>query len=388
MSSANAPYPYYNGIPYNKAFFETSGTGLSRTQANALYLQKTIPDTATAVENFAGGITTSSIDTKTTAANLDIGATSLGNINIGTSVFRVTDITIGGFNTSVVVPNRFVTAEVDCTNGSGALTIANSMVDGTVDIANNLSAGSIYIGGGTNRLNASVIHIGDGNNLPAGANLHLNNGTTNASNTAIMNGATTSGTCNIMTGATTSGIVNICTGTGATQSGKVNIGTGTTTGAITIGNSANITSFASPIALPYSPALITATNMLGYTIYASFGSVAIVSGTNTIVMSRQVAVSGYYLINWTIQYSDAVVPTVYYSNVASTTTAVLKSPTLTASMWGNASLGAPGGTPFQSTSGSFVIGIPASNYINLLLWFTGTGALNTNCGYLAITRIA
>jgi len=74
--------------------------------------------------------------------------------------------------------------------------------------------------------------------------------------------------------------------------------------------------------------------------------------------------------------------------VANTTTAVLKSPLLTASMWGNASLGTPGGIPFQSTSGSFVTPIPASNYINLLLIFTGTGVLNTNCGYLAITRIA
>jgi hypothetical protein len=46
MSSYNPPYPYFNGITYNKSYFDSSGTGLSRAQANALYLQKTTPDTA------------------------------------------------------------------------------------------------------------------------------------------------------------------------------------------------------------------------------------------------------------------------------------------------------------------------------------------------------
>jgi hypothetical protein len=36
MSSYNPPYPYFNGITYNKDYFETSGAGLSRTQENAL----------------------------------------------------------------------------------------------------------------------------------------------------------------------------------------------------------------------------------------------------------------------------------------------------------------------------------------------------------------
>jgi 3-phosphoshikimate 1-carboxyvinyltransferase len=55
MSSSNPPYPYYDGITYNSAFFTAeSSSGLSETQANALYLRKTITDTATALETFNG----------------------------------------------------------------------------------------------------------------------------------------------------------------------------------------------------------------------------------------------------------------------------------------------------------------------------------------------
>ena len=51
MSSSNPPYPYYDGITYNSVFFSTeSGSGLSETQANALYLRKTTTDTAAALE--------------------------------------------------------------------------------------------------------------------------------------------------------------------------------------------------------------------------------------------------------------------------------------------------------------------------------------------------
>jgi hypothetical protein len=58
MSSANPPYPYYNGIPFNPSFFTSdTGSGLTETAANALYLRKTTPDAATALETFNGGIT-------------------------------------------------------------------------------------------------------------------------------------------------------------------------------------------------------------------------------------------------------------------------------------------------------------------------------------------
>jgi hypothetical protein len=83
MSSASPPYPWFSGITYNPSFFpSSSSTGdLTKAQANTLYLQKTIPDTATAIEKFQVGIKTPSVDSLTSSTVLNIGANS-GAINI------------------------------------------------------------------------------------------------------------------------------------------------------------------------------------------------------------------------------------------------------------------------------------------------------------------
>ena len=85
MTSANAPYPKFNGIIYNKAFFSTSSDGLTTAKANTLYLQKTVADTATSLETFSGGILTTDIDTQITdpPSVLRIGKDNAGNVCIG-----------------------------------------------------------------------------------------------------------------------------------------------------------------------------------------------------------------------------------------------------------------------------------------------------------------
>ena len=80
MSSANPPYPWFNGIQYNPSFFASSSTGdLTKAQANALYLRKTVPDTATAIETFNAGILTDTINAITGTIN------STSNINFNNS---------------------------------------------------------------------------------------------------------------------------------------------------------------------------------------------------------------------------------------------------------------------------------------------------------------
>ena len=83
MTQANPPFPNFNGITYNPAFFNTSssssGGGLTAAQANKLYLQKLVPDTANVLETFTAGILTSqlntnNIDSSTQGSNLFIGA--------------------------------------------------------------------------------------------------------------------------------------------------------------------------------------------------------------------------------------------------------------------------------------------------------------------------
>ena len=57
MVSFSPPYPYFTGIIYDSAYFDSSSS-LTKAQANALYLKKSSPDTATAVETFNAGIIT------------------------------------------------------------------------------------------------------------------------------------------------------------------------------------------------------------------------------------------------------------------------------------------------------------------------------------------
>lgn len=49
--------PYFDGINFNPSFYdESNSSGITQEQANTLYLQKTIPDSATALQTFSGGL--------------------------------------------------------------------------------------------------------------------------------------------------------------------------------------------------------------------------------------------------------------------------------------------------------------------------------------------
>ena len=182
MASYNPPI---ESLPiFDNSVFTTlsSSAVLTVGTANLLYLRKTYPDTATAIETFNAGILTSIVN----------GQTSNSNMNIAT----------------------------------------------------NITGGTINVG--TANVRTSVLHLGDGDYLSAGANTHINNGVSNASNTNFMNGTSTSGTCNIMTGTTSTGIVNIATGTGSssvnigtgTTTGIVSIGN--SSNSVTFGGPINL----------------------------------------------------------------------------------------------------------------------------------------------------
>jgi len=58
----NPPEYYFDGVNFNPAFYANdTGGGFTEAQANALYLKKTVADTATALETFNAGIKTNSI---------------------------------------------------------------------------------------------------------------------------------------------------------------------------------------------------------------------------------------------------------------------------------------------------------------------------------------
>ena len=104
MTEAKPPEFYFDGIEFNSQYFNNESSELTKDEADARYLKKTSPDTATALETFSGGIKTNSIDNVLSTDTSNILINSTGNINIGTSSSRTASnpIIIGNGNSSIV----------------------------------------------------------------------------------------------------------------------------------------------------------------------------------------------------------------------------------------------------------------------------------------------
>jgi len=146
MSAYNAP-TYIVSI-YNPAYFASNTSNLTQAQANALYLQKTTADTATALETFSSGIATNSLATTSTSSTLDIASTSTGVINIGVLGGRSQIIHIGDGNSNVAggsvhINNGTNTASnVQILNGVGSTgTITLGSTTSTLTINSPISMG-------------------------------------------------------------------------------------------------------------------------------------------------------------------------------------------------------------------------------------------------------
>ena len=175
MTQANPPFPNFNGITYNPAFFNTStssssGGGLTEARANILYLQKLVPDTANVLETFTAGILTSqlntnNIDSSTQGSNLLIGALNASIISIGSSA---TETDLNGFcqfNSDV--------------NVTGILALSNALNTQTIDTQTSLQYMNIA------PTHCSALNIGHGSmittfNSPVVFNSTTNLGSINA----------------------------------------------------------------------------------------------------------------------------------------------------------------------------------------------------------------
>ena len=154
MTAVQPPTYYFSGINFNSAYYTTtsSGSGLTQAQANALYLQKTTPDIATALESFNAGIYTNTIDSLTNTGTISIGtarnetALTLGKTTYSTTVksniltpLKVTYIdvdsstpttlNIGGTNTNQLNLGSVSTVQINVGNVS---TSNNIMLNGAV----------------------------------------------------------------------------------------------------------------------------------------------------------------------------------------------------------------------------------------------------------------
>lgn len=195
MTAVQPPTYYFSGINFNSAYYTTtsSGSGLTQAQANALYLQKTTPDIATALETFTSGIATNSLNTTSASSALTIGnSTNTGTITIATINTGNTNaspaISIGADAGSKTIKINNNTNSVHCSGldlaGSGLNNITNTT--GNVDIANLQTSGVLTIGNQASR--SGAIYIGNG--ATSTAPVYICGG----SNTCTVNGTLTTPT--------------------------------------------------------------------------------------------------------------------------------------------------------------------------------------------------
>ena len=139
MTTGLPPTQDFTGIFYNSEFWTTETDALTQETGNTLYLRKTTPDTATAVETFSAGVSTQS----QTAPSLSTNVLLYQNQTAGT-------IKLGTSARSVHLSN------IDCQGSdinnasaptTGAITIGANQTGGIIEIGKNVArTGDITIG--------------------------------------------------------------------------------------------------------------------------------------------------------------------------------------------------------------------------------------------------
>jgi hypothetical protein len=294
------PPPIIISTIYNPTFFEASVDTITQGQANALYLKKKTPDTATALETFSAGISTTTAGiTSSATVGTTLGVTGIltassgvvtSNVNTGASTtlkLGETDtiergcvnsrgsatVSIGTAGTGNVNISNAITNTVrlfSSTQGtnhqfdninlidtaSGAMSLFNTQVGGALNIGTSATrTGAINIGksGGTHLINidtsstsATAIQIGTS---ASAKTVKINNSTGSVHLSSLDIAGTglnnvSNGTGNVSIGnLQTSGDISIGCSSGRLNTGGINIGNiGTGGFVIDIGHAASSTS--------------------------------------------------------------------------------------------------------------------------------------------------
>ena len=318
MSSQPTPTYNFSGIDYNSSFFnkvKTSSSGLTQTQANALYLQKTVADTATSLETFSGGISANTLTTTSltvSGANSFVTQVSTDNstsasttafvktaINALSSIYQTaaqvtTAITSYGYQTAAQVTTAitsygYQTASQVSTSTSSALTtfltatnswtgsntfatlIASSLKTPTIDTS---TAGILVIGGTT----ATSISLGSAL-IPT----NILGALTVTGNEIESGTLTSTGMFTASGGIAMGSLKTIALGFVAVDTTVLNTTYTTATGSVPNFNYIGSTAF----------------------IYQSANSANIAQTTNTIIYSTTVSLTGIYNISYCTRFSGS-----------------------------------------------------------------------------------
>jgi hypothetical protein len=250
MSSSQPPYPYFNGIEYNSAYFTSIDSGLTIAQANAKYLKKTVADTATAIETFSGGILIDAINPTTTTGTIQIGQTAINsNVEIAAQASRSTVLHLGDGNLS--------SGGIHIGNGAGS--------------SNNIN---ILNGAYTSGQTVGTVNILTGSNAAGSIGGNMNLFTTSRGTLTI--GGTVNNTITVVkqtqfTNGTYSDKMD-----GIAASSSITIGGNLiSTGSVTIGGAGTVTlskpTISNPITPSYNPSTIT-TGQIGSSVTPTYNT--------------------------------------------------------------------------------------------------------------------
>jgi hypothetical protein len=209
MSSFPPPYPYFLGIIYDSEYFKqtSSGSGLSISQANARYLQKTTPDIATALETFNAGIQTTTLSTS--GLSTFNGLSLFNNTITGIKELTLVNTLINPSTTIKLFPKptggyiNVIDTDLGTGLDTGNIVITAYSIEQGDELPLAIATGEnvpLSVGTGLRNVGGVIHHYSDGDNAVSGSGVHLNNGVSNLSNTNIHNGINSVGNLNLASG--------------------------------------------------------------------------------------------------------------------------------------------------------------------------------------------
>lgn len=304
MSSFPPPYPYFNGIIYDSAFFNPVSSGLTLSQANAKYLQKTISDTATAIETFNAGIKTTKVDSTSSSTNMTIGSNLAPTQTLTLGSTGTTTVNNGTLQSQSLAPVAPASNLIIGATSTAGINIGNAGVS-TTNLYGTVQAGTINSFTATGTLNlgstltTGILNLGTATSTNYIYNLESPSASTNINLYSLLSGANLTlcdgqGTGNFGIGndSARTGGLNICTkGLGYT-SNTINIGA--PSNIINVGAQVNRTGL---ISIGSNSASTTSTGGLNLgSVSSGSGSVQLANGTsqtaNIIIGNGNAVVTG------------------------------------------------------------------------------------------------
>ena len=194
---STAPNPSSNTIDFNPSFFNTS-TALTLSQADSLYLNKSVADTANVLETFTVGIDANAIQANTASI------TSLTSDFISTVTFLVgilsvnvidtigSSLTLGGGSTTSIIASQNITLQATTLPTVGQLGYTNNLLTATTSTTSATASTITNISSATIPAGTYLVHFGGQGSIGGVYNIGINT-TSAVFDTKYTTGATTAG---------------------------------------------------------------------------------------------------------------------------------------------------------------------------------------------------